>query len=555
MNADTEYYYRILQCFGPQSVIEVLPGVPLSFGRAASTSLSQAGPTHLRTQFRGVRKDYHEAARAWHRTAKKWYLPRHPTHRPFPVPVAIFRGTVAQQRHNYRLLMEQNSLFNAQWYLQRYPDVRDAGVEPLRHFIAHGASEGRDPLPMFSLSHLAYVRGVPLNGALDTWLMDEVPCRSLPDVKGSRVHHPQLPTLLMVGHLVSNTQFGAERSFLDTLAMLADAPFNIVVCLPSAIDSRYVDNVRQYANSVVIFPYAWMRGNEPSCTEHVSAFVDIIEQRHIDLVYVNTIVLKTPIDAAAACGVKVLVHVRELLEQDHDLCQFLSATPALVKHRVLENVSAVIANSQAVARWVGDKLTTYVVPNVIRPEDWPYSPMPDVRVLNVVMLSSNLPKKGLYDLVAIANRCADEKIGVNFLCYGPENSYVTSVKEKGGPSNLTFCGYTDNPLQAVQSAHVVLNLSHFQESFGRSVLEAMIAGRVVVAYEWGALPELVQPGTGYLVPFKDIDAVVERLRILTTSPDLLHEMGDAAHAYVATQYSAQRVSRLLVDVLTQYCAL
>ncbi len=40
-------------------------------------------------------------------------------------------------------------LFNASWYLARYPDVAAAGLNPLEHFIAHGASEGRDPNPLF----------------------------------------------------------------------------------------------------------------------------------------------------------------------------------------------------------------------------------------------------------------------------------------------------------------------------------------------------------------------------------------------------------------------
>ena len=35
--------------------------------------------------------------------------------------------------------------FDAAWYLTRYPDVVNAGMEPLRHFMLHGAAERRDP--------------------------------------------------------------------------------------------------------------------------------------------------------------------------------------------------------------------------------------------------------------------------------------------------------------------------------------------------------------------------------------------------------------------------
>jgi hypothetical protein len=42
-----------------------------------------------------------------------------------------------------RQLIERNCLFDSAIYLARYPDVREAGVDPLTHFIRHGIDEGR----------------------------------------------------------------------------------------------------------------------------------------------------------------------------------------------------------------------------------------------------------------------------------------------------------------------------------------------------------------------------------------------------------------------------
>ncbi len=36
-------------------------------------------------------------------------------------------------------------VFDGAWYGGRYPDVMRTGIDPLRHFILHGAAEGRDP--------------------------------------------------------------------------------------------------------------------------------------------------------------------------------------------------------------------------------------------------------------------------------------------------------------------------------------------------------------------------------------------------------------------------
>ena len=39
--------------------------------------------------------------------------------------------------------------FDANWYRQRYPDVAEAGIDPLEHYLREGAAEGRNPSPFF----------------------------------------------------------------------------------------------------------------------------------------------------------------------------------------------------------------------------------------------------------------------------------------------------------------------------------------------------------------------------------------------------------------------
>lgn len=88
--ADTEYYYRIQAAFGTNAIGEVLRGVPLTFGRSVSNSLTSMGATHLVTQFGGVRADYRSASQAWHRENAghplQLYLPYEPGERRFPAP-------------------------------------------------------------------------------------------------------------------------------------------------------------------------------------------------------------------------------------------------------------------------------------------------------------------------------------------------------------------------------------------------------------------------------------------------------------------------------------
>lgn len=49
-------------------------------------------------------------------------------------------------------LVAASSLFDTEWYLDRYPDVAIAGADPIAHYLDFGASEGRDPNPLFDSS-------------------------------------------------------------------------------------------------------------------------------------------------------------------------------------------------------------------------------------------------------------------------------------------------------------------------------------------------------------------------------------------------------------------
>ncbi len=45
--------------------------------------------------------------------------------------------------------VQETGLFDAVWYQHRYQDVEAAGLSPIRHYVEHGAGEGRWPNPWF----------------------------------------------------------------------------------------------------------------------------------------------------------------------------------------------------------------------------------------------------------------------------------------------------------------------------------------------------------------------------------------------------------------------
>jgi len=76
---------------------------------------------------------------------------------------------------------------------------------------------------------------------------------------------------------------------------------------------------------------------------------------------------------------------------------------------------------------------------------------------------------------------------------------------------------------------VLLHMSTVPESFGRVCVEAMAAGRPVVAYDHGGVSELVDHGsTGFLCPAGDSGSVARALLTLVRDPPLYADMSRAA---------------------------
>ena len=63
-------------------------------------------------------------------------------------PELVLQDTAAFIRDYW--LIARSRLFDRAWYLARNPDVARSRMNPIMHYLRHGASEGRDPGPDFS---------------------------------------------------------------------------------------------------------------------------------------------------------------------------------------------------------------------------------------------------------------------------------------------------------------------------------------------------------------------------------------------------------------------
>ncbi len=72
-------------------------------------------------------------------------------------------GLLAKLRGRIGIAPPANPVFDADFYLEQNPDVRESGMNPLLHYELHGAAEGRKPHPLFDPGY--YLEQCPEAGA------------------------------------------------------------------------------------------------------------------------------------------------------------------------------------------------------------------------------------------------------------------------------------------------------------------------------------------------------------------------------------------------------
>lgn len=556
VNADSEYLARIEAAYGADSVAEVEPDLALAFGRACELSLSQHGETHLSTQFEGVRAQYMAAARRWHERARAigdFYLAAGAELRPFPAPLAFLSGEPSVASDDDRDLIEFSGYFDAGWYLRRYPQLQDTRIEAFDHYWREGRFTGHDPGPDFSQSGYArqLSEAIALEDALVHFLRNErsAGLEPLPVIEGQQTRRgdaTDATTVLLCGHQAGTELYGAERSLIDVASGLDELGYRVLVVLPTAVNTSYIETLRQRCSALAILPFGWWQKGRPPEPATVGHFQRLIEHYSVDLVAINSLVLEEPLVAARRLGLPVAVHLRELPREDAALCDTLNGGPQWIIETVRERADLLIANSRFTAsQFVPEgepaiRITT--VPNTIEMAPLLALPSPDTieaRELVVGILSSGHANKGLADLEPLLAALDERELAVRIMVFGPITPALEALCQRRGDeacAKLELAGYLTPPAAALARVQLVLSLARFQESFGRTALEAMAAGRPFIGYHRGALPEVVGENAGVLVPFGDIPALADALAGFIESPARLVSMGQQGRERAVAQF-------------------
>jgi len=139
-----------------------------------------------------------------------------------------------------------------------------------------------------------------------------------------------------------------------------------------------------------------------------------------------------------------------------------------------------------------------------------------------------------------------------FVGTGPLHDHLQNIITKFDLDNsVHLIGFCENVNRVYQAADVVI-LPTLYESFGNVLLEAMAAGKPIIASKTGGVPEIINDEeTGILVPSGDPVSLAEAIKVLCLDENLRQRMGLAGKFRVLNHFTIENMIKGTEDVYNE----
>lgn len=140
-------------------------------------------------------------------------------------------------------------------------------------------------------------------------------------------------------------------------------------------------------------------------------------------------------------------------------------------------------------------------------------------------------------IIELAERLSDQNVHMTIAGDGSRRRELINMISNRGLSNVSLLGYVDSVPEFLSTVDIYFQPSHY-EGLCITVIEAMAAGKPVVASNVGEIPANVEHGEhGFITASHDIDGFEKYLCHLSDNPNLRTQMGKVAREKVQNKYS------------------
>jgi glycosyltransferase involved in cell wall biosynthesis len=183
------------------------------------------------------------------------------------------------------------------------------------------------------------------------------------------------------------------------------------------------------------------------------------------------------------------------------------------------------------------------------------APLPEEGV-SFLLMGRLLRPKGVGEYVAAARLIKARYPEVKFRLAGGFDSHhpdaipPSELESWVSDGTIEFLGVLKDVRPAVAAASVFVLPSYYPEGQPRTILEAMAMGRPIITTDSPGCRETVEPGrNGYLVPVRDVPALVEGMEAFIREPPLAAAMGGQSRRLAEAKYNVHDVNRVILTAM------
>ncbi len=163
---------------------------------------------------------------------------------------------------------------------------------------------------------------------------------------------------------------------------------------------------------------------------------------------------------------------------------------------------------------------------------------------NFVMISvaELIKRKNIEDIITSVGMLVKTKAKLLVVGDGILRKELTNfAKEKGLNESILFLGRRNDVPNLLQISDVLVFTSH-HEGLPKAVMEAMAMEKPVVAYNIRGVRDLVVDGeTGFLVPYRNVQQLAEKVLYLMNNPEIARKMGRKGRERIEKEFSIEKI--------------